>query len=262
MRKNMAPRTYDSERKASLAGLACESIGGGQRWGALPCTMGVSSDGLAQAVAGGAASATTTLVLYPLDVIKTRLNRGTDEAGVRYAGVYDVIERQWRHQGPRGFYRGIRVLPNAGFATLPLALPALPGAADTCIACASAEAGARHCAERVLLLRLRRAQGRLHEKTRRDRGEGQPGAGVSVRCLQSARNHAVRGLQHPPDDRCLSQRCSFERPRTGTCCPPTSFPAFMDALSFSCALRCLCEVRAEDRLTLPRRRCRPIFSRR
>ena len=64
---------------------------------------------MTQAVSAGAAAATTTLVLYPLDVVKTRLNTGVDEDGLRYNGVFDVIQRQWSKKGLYGFYRGIRV---------------------------------------------------------------------------------------------------------------------------------------------------------
>jgi hypothetical protein len=71
--------------------------------------MGIGTDGLSQAAAAGAAAATTTLLLYPLDVVKTRLNTGTDEKGVKYDGVLDVLQRQWRRRGLRGFYSGIQV---------------------------------------------------------------------------------------------------------------------------------------------------------
>ena len=71
--------------------------------------MGIGADGLVQAAAAGAAAATTTLVLYPLDVVKTRLNTGADEDGVKYKGIIDVVRRQWNKKGLHGFYRGIRV---------------------------------------------------------------------------------------------------------------------------------------------------------
>lgn len=65
-------------------------------------------DSLVQASAGGAAACLTTLFLYPLDVVKTRLNRGADEEGVPYKGIGEVIERQTR-KGIKGFYSGLQV---------------------------------------------------------------------------------------------------------------------------------------------------------
>ena len=63
---------------------------------------------LVQATSGGAAACLTTLFLYPFDVVKTRLNRGQDEKGVKYNGLGDVVTRQAR-KGFKGFYSGMQV---------------------------------------------------------------------------------------------------------------------------------------------------------
>lgn len=67
-------------------------------------------DSLVQASAGGAAACLTTLFLYPFDVVKTRLNRGADEEGVPYKGIWDVMQRQAKKGGFRGFYSGMQVI--------------------------------------------------------------------------------------------------------------------------------------------------------
>jgi hypothetical protein len=67
-------------------------------------------DSLVQASAGGAAACLTTLFLYPFDVVKTRLNRGADEDGIPYRGIWEVVERQTR-KGVKGFYSGLQVGP-------------------------------------------------------------------------------------------------------------------------------------------------------
>mmetsp|Transcript_8734 Transcript_8734/g.20608 ORF Transcript_8734/g.20608 Transcript_8734/m.20608 type:complete len:338 (-) Transcript_8734:142-1155(-) len=65
---------------------------------------------LAQATAAGVASFLTGVTLYPLDVIKTRLNAGIDEDGVPYDGPMDVVKRQHAKKGFwKGFYSGIEV---------------------------------------------------------------------------------------------------------------------------------------------------------
>jgi solute carrier family 25 S-adenosylmethionine transporter 26 len=55
-------------------------------------------------VSGGIAAAFTT----PLDVIKTRLMLGQDQYGHYYRGAWDVIQRTYRQDGSKAFWRGIQ----------------------------------------------------------------------------------------------------------------------------------------------------------
>eukprot|EP00408_Alexandrium_pacificum_P068737 CAMPEP_0171180936 /NCGR_PEP_ID=MMETSP0790-20130122/14008_1 /TAXON_ID=2925 /ORGANISM="Alexandrium catenella, Strain OF101" /LENGTH=387 /DNA_ID=CAMNT_0011645873 /DNA_START=18 /DNA_END=1179 /DNA_ORIENTATION=- len=59
------------------------------------------------ASSGAAGAATSTVILYPLDVLKTHLNRGVDHKGQKYAGAQDVVNRVWQEHGPLGFYKGL-----------------------------------------------------------------------------------------------------------------------------------------------------------
>mmetsp|Transcript_26120 Transcript_26120/g.78085 ORF Transcript_26120/g.78085 Transcript_26120/m.78085 type:complete len:320 (-) Transcript_26120:261-1220(-) len=59
------------------------------------------------ASSGGAGAATSTVVLYPLDVLKTHLNRGVDHKGQKYTGPLDVIVRVLQEHGVLGFYKGL-----------------------------------------------------------------------------------------------------------------------------------------------------------
>ena len=58
-------------------------------------------------------------VTYPYQVVRARLQVGValvDHVTVRpapqdqvqrYSGMWDVVARVWRHEGPRGFYKGL-----------------------------------------------------------------------------------------------------------------------------------------------------------
>eukprot|EP00850_Spirogloea_muscicola_P014748 SM000108S14192 [mRNA] locus=s108:92071:95958:+ [translate_table: standard] len=59
-----------------------------------------------QIVASGAlAGATSSLVLYPLDVVRSRL---TVQSAQQYKGILDVFVKTARHEGIGAFYRGLR----------------------------------------------------------------------------------------------------------------------------------------------------------
>lgn len=55
-----------------------------------------------------AGSAFSSAVLYPLDLARTRLNRGVDSRGRAYDDLRDVCRRVHHEQGPRGFYVGVQ----------------------------------------------------------------------------------------------------------------------------------------------------------
>eukprot|EP00850_Spirogloea_muscicola_P020908 SM000230S07344 [mRNA] locus=s230:206462:210381:+ [translate_table: standard] len=59
-----------------------------------------------QIVASGAlAGATSSLILYPLDVVRSRL---TVQSAQQYKGILDVFVKTARHEGIGAFYRGLR----------------------------------------------------------------------------------------------------------------------------------------------------------
>eukprot|EP00291_Cryptomonas_curvata_P009171 CAMPEP_0172194940 /NCGR_PEP_ID=MMETSP1050-20130122/25898_1 /TAXON_ID=233186 /ORGANISM="Cryptomonas curvata, Strain CCAP979/52" /LENGTH=221 /DNA_ID=CAMNT_0012870881 /DNA_START=44 /DNA_END=705 /DNA_ORIENTATION=- len=66
------------------------------------------SEALVQAAAGGCAAGLASLVFHPLDLVKIRLNKGSDENGVPYKDAFNVVVRQWR-KGLLGFYAGVQV---------------------------------------------------------------------------------------------------------------------------------------------------------
>mmetsp|Transcript_74797 Transcript_74797/g.167835 ORF Transcript_74797/g.167835 Transcript_74797/m.167835 type:complete len:314 (-) Transcript_74797:23-964(-) len=59
------------------------------------------------ASSGGAGAAVSTGILYPLDVLKTHMNKGADHNGVKYTGPGDVLQRVFHEHGILGFYRGL-----------------------------------------------------------------------------------------------------------------------------------------------------------
>ncbi|CAE8595213.1 unnamed protein product [Polarella glacialis] len=59
------------------------------------------------ATSGGAGAALASCVLYPLDVVKTHLNRGADQRGEKYHGPVDVLRRVLKEKGLAGLYAGM-----------------------------------------------------------------------------------------------------------------------------------------------------------
>eukprot|EP00927_Polykrikos_kofoidii_P008327 TRINITY_DN13457_c0_g1_i1.p1 TRINITY_DN13457_c0_g1~~TRINITY_DN13457_c0_g1_i1.p1 ORF type:complete len:342 (-),score=46.18 TRINITY_DN13457_c0_g1_i1:115-1101(-) len=59
------------------------------------------------ASSGSSSAAFSTIVLYPLDVIKAHCNKGIDAKGVKYNGPVDVGLRIFAHSGLRGFFEGM-----------------------------------------------------------------------------------------------------------------------------------------------------------
>jgi len=64
---------------------------------------------LIAASSGGAGAAVSTVLLYPLEVVKTNMNKGVDSAGVKFAGPFDVVKRVLSNQGVPGLFRGVQV---------------------------------------------------------------------------------------------------------------------------------------------------------
>jgi solute carrier family 25 2-oxodicarboxylate transporter 21 len=56
-----------------------------------------------QIVAGGSAGLVEICIMHPLDVAKTRLQMGKSH----YSGLGDVFKKTLKHEGVRGFYKGI-----------------------------------------------------------------------------------------------------------------------------------------------------------
>jgi solute carrier family 25 (adenine nucleotide translocator) protein 4/5/6/31 len=69
---------------------------------------------LANLVSGGAAGASTQLLVYPLDYTRTRLanqiaNKSNSNSGIHFNGLIDCIGKTYRSDGVLGLYRGFVV---------------------------------------------------------------------------------------------------------------------------------------------------------
>jgi len=56
---------------------------------------------------GAVAGVVGTSCIYPLDMVKTRLQAGGQSGMVKYAGPIDCIKQMYAKEGWRGFYRGL-----------------------------------------------------------------------------------------------------------------------------------------------------------
>ncbi|ORX60317.1 mitochondrial carrier [Hesseltinella vesiculosa] len=68
-----------------------------------------SHENLKHAIAGAGAGVASSIVVVPLDVVKTRLqNQGKPKPGtVLYHGTLGTLSRIWKEEGIRGLYRGL-----------------------------------------------------------------------------------------------------------------------------------------------------------
>ena len=69
-------------------------------------------------LAGGMAGAVAQTSIYPLDLVKTRLQTCTSEAG-KSPRLRTLTKEIWIHEGPRAFYKGLcpsllGIVPYAG----------------------------------------------------------------------------------------------------------------------------------------------------
>lgn len=71
---------------------------------------GLSADSRHYFVMGAASKGAATLVSYPFQVVKSRLQQRFDATRVPYDGVVDCVRRTFRLEGVRGFYKGL--VPN------------------------------------------------------------------------------------------------------------------------------------------------------
>mmetsp|Transcript_65614 Transcript_65614/g.211711 ORF Transcript_65614/g.211711 Transcript_65614/m.211711 type:complete len:324 (-) Transcript_65614:567-1538(-) len=69
--------------------------------------MSIALHNFISASSGAAGAAASTVILYPLDVLKTNLNRGVDHKGQKYLGPLDVVKRMLAVDGLLGFYKGL-----------------------------------------------------------------------------------------------------------------------------------------------------------
>eukprot|EP00850_Spirogloea_muscicola_P022556 SM000301S11759 [mRNA] locus=s301:14049:17171:+ [translate_table: standard] len=63
-----------------------------------------------QLACGTLSGAFGATVVYPLQLVRTRLQAQCQSSAEKYTGMLDVFHQTWRHEGPTGFYKGL--LPN------------------------------------------------------------------------------------------------------------------------------------------------------
>lgn len=57
--------------------------------------------------AGASAGVIGWLSIYPLDVLRSRINADGIGGGGRYSGVIDCAQKTWREGGTRAFFKGL-----------------------------------------------------------------------------------------------------------------------------------------------------------
>mmetsp|Transcript_4345 Transcript_4345/g.8686 ORF Transcript_4345/g.8686 Transcript_4345/m.8686 type:complete len:333 (+) Transcript_4345:55-1053(+) len=62
---------------------------------------------LIAASSGAAGAAVSNALLYPLDILRAHLNKGSDEDGQQYQDWRDVVQRVLKRHGLPGFYKGL-----------------------------------------------------------------------------------------------------------------------------------------------------------
>lgn len=68
----------------------------------------VESGNLATGLIGATSGAIGATVVYPLNVVRTRLQtQGTAMHQATYTGAWDVVQTTFRREGVRGFYKGL-----------------------------------------------------------------------------------------------------------------------------------------------------------
>ena len=75
--------------------------------GTQPEVVGVKRGSFGQQfVAGAIAGVTEVICMYPLDLVKTRLQLQTPSSRVHYSGVIDCFRKIMVNEGARTLYRG------------------------------------------------------------------------------------------------------------------------------------------------------------
>lgn len=63
---------------------------------------------IATGIMGASSGAFGATVVYPLNVLRTRLqSQGTSMHPARYTGIWDVAQKTYKNEGVRGMYKGL-----------------------------------------------------------------------------------------------------------------------------------------------------------